>query len=84
MKLQGIVNLGQFGVPDTCENWLGLANSCAYYAWQPHEIYQVLSYSVDFKDPRELSKPLSETSLSKYIISICKYANIWNDRKAQK
>ena len=32
-------------------NWLGLANSCVYYARQPREIYQVLPSSVDFKDP---------------------------------
>ena len=43
--------LGQFGMPETCENWLGVANSCVYYAPQSHKIYQVLSYPVDFKLP---------------------------------
>ena len=27
-------------MPKTCENWLGLVNSCIYYAHQTHEIYQ--------------------------------------------
>ena len=34
-----------------CENWLGLVDSCIYYACQTCEIYQVLPYSVDFKAP---------------------------------
>ena len=33
----------------TCENWLGLVNSCVHYAYQTCDIYQVLPYSVDFK-----------------------------------
>ena len=32
-------------MPVTCENWLGLVNSCVYYAQQTHEIYQVLASS---------------------------------------
>ena len=39
-------------MPKTCENWLGLVNSCIYYAHQTPEIYQVLPYSVDFKAPQ--------------------------------
>ena len=38
---------------ETCENWLGLVNSCIHYAHQTHEISQVLPYSVDFKAPAE-------------------------------
>ena len=49
---------------ETCENWLGLVNSCIYYAHQTHEIYQALPYSADFKAPEELWNPLSETVLS--------------------
>ena len=41
-------------IPETCENWLGLVNSCIYYICQICEIYQVLPYSVDFKAPEEL------------------------------
>ena len=41
-------------MPKTCENWLGLVNSCVYYAHQTHDIYKVLTYSVDFKAPKEL------------------------------
>ena len=31
------------------ENWLHLVDSCVYYAHQTCVIYQVLSYSADFK-----------------------------------
>ena len=58
-------------MPDTCELQLGLANSCAYYAHQTREIYQVLPCSIDFKAPRELQNPPSEAVLSK-----CGF--IWN------
>ena len=34
-------------MPETCENWLGLLNSCVYCAHPTCEIYQVLHYSVD-------------------------------------
>ena len=30
-------------MPETSENWLGLVNSCVYYACQTREIYQVLA-----------------------------------------
>ena len=43
--------LGQFDVPETCENWLDPVNSCSYYACQTCAINQVLPYSVDFKAP---------------------------------
>ena len=58
-------------MPETCENWLGLVNNGIYNAHQKHEIYQVLCYSMDFKAPRELWNPLSNTVLSK-----CGF--IWN------
>ena len=29
---------------ETCENCLGLVNSCVYYVRQTHEIYQILFY----------------------------------------
>ena len=53
-------------MPETCENWLGLVNSCVYYVRQSetHEIYQVLLYSVDFKAPQELWNQQSKTVLS--------------------
>ena len=35
-------------MPETCENWLGLVNSCLYYVHQTYEIYQALPYSVDW------------------------------------
>ena len=46
--------LGQFAMPETCENWLGLLNSCVWYAHHTCEIYQVLAYSVDFEVPPEI------------------------------
>ena len=77
--------LGQSAVPENCEKWLGLVNSCIYYPHKSCEIYQVLPYSVDFKAPRELWN-----SLSKVVRSKCNFiwdkgpANIWNDYKDQK
>ena len=53
------LNLGKFAMPETCENWPSLVNSCIYYACQTHRIHQVLPYSV------ELWNPLSKTLLSK-------------------
>ena len=41
-------------MPETCENWLHLANSCIYYIHQTHKIYQVLYYSVDFKAAKDI------------------------------
>ena len=57
--------LEQFALPNTCENWLSLVNSCVYYACQTCEIYQVLPYSVNFKAPTELWNSLSKIVLSK-------------------
>ena len=71
--------LGQFTIPETCENCL----SCKHLhllACQTHEIYCL--YSVDFKVPRELWNPLSKTVLSKYRFILNKEpVNIWNDRE---
>ena len=36
-------------MPDANENWLSLENSYVYSACQTCQIYQVLSYSVEFK-----------------------------------
>ena len=67
---------------ETCENWLSIVNRCIYHAYQTHEIYQVLPYSVDFKAPRELWNPLSKTPLSKCSLIWNKEpVNIWNDIK---
>ena len=38
-------------MPEICENWFGLVNSCVYFAHQTREIYQVLPYLVDTKAP---------------------------------
>ena len=77
--------LGQFAMPKTCGNCLSFINNCVYYAHQTHEIYKLLTYSVNFKAPGELWNPLSKTVLHK-----CSFIwnkgpiNIWNDRKTQK
>ena len=42
----------------TCENWLDLVNIYVCFAHQIRKIYQVLSYSVDFKAPTYLLRPL--------------------------
>ena len=61
-------------MPETCDNWLGLVQSCVYYAHQTREIYQVLSYSVDFWNI------LSEIMLRKCSFILNKgLVNIWND-----
>ena len=58
-------------MPKACENWLGLENSCIYYACQTHEIYQVLPYSVDFKAPRSFEIHwLSQYSLNVVLFDI--------------
>ena len=54
----------------TSEIYLGLVNSCIYYACQTWNC-QVLPYSVGFKAPRELWNPLSKT-----VLSGCSF--IWN------
>ena len=51
-----VLKFGQFGMPWTCENWLGLSNSCVDYTRQTRKICQVLPCSVDFKAPGELWK----------------------------
>ena len=62
---------------ETCENWIGLVNSCVYYAPQIREIYQVLPYSEDFNQ-------LSKRVLSKRsFISKTGPVNICNERKAR-
>ena len=38
-------------MPETCENWLCLIDSCVYYARQIRVIYQVLPFTVDSKLP---------------------------------
>ena len=44
-------------MPQAWENWLGLGNSCVYYARQTREIYRVLPWilfgmiNVAFKGP---------------------------------
>ena len=49
---------------ETCDNWIGLVNSCVYYAQQAREIYQVVPYSVDLKASGELWNLMSKTVLS--------------------
>ena len=60
------VKLGQFAKPDTCDIWLGLVDSCIYYAHQTHEIYQVLPCKVDFKAPSKLWNPLTKEVTGKF------------------
>ena len=60
-----LVLLGQFAMPETCENWLSLVNRFVDYAHQTRGIYQVLPYSMDFKAIGELWNPPSKTVLSK-------------------
>ena len=55
-------------MPETCENWLGLVNSCVYYGSQTREIYQVLPYSVDGKAPGERWNPLVRQYLVKVVL----------------
>ena len=52
-------------MPETCENWFDLINSCIYYAHQTHEIYLVLPYSMDSKAPQKLLNPVR-----KYLVNI--------------
>ena len=60
-----VLKLGQFAMPESCENCLSLVDSCAYYDHQTCEICQVLSYSVGFKAPGEIWNPPSKAVLSK-------------------
>ena len=74
-------------MPETCETWLGLVNSCVYDAChtQTREIYQVLPYSVDFKPPGELWNSLGKTVLRKCSnISNKGPVNIGNDFKTRR
>ena len=72
-------------MPERGEIWLGLVNIFIYYACHTHKIYQVLSYSVDFKAPMELWNPLSKTVLSKRSSNWNKgTVNTRYDHKAQK
>ena len=69
-------------MPETCENWLGLVNSCVYYAHQIHGIYQILTLMVDFKAPGELWNSLSKTVISNFSFSWNKGpVKVWNDHK---
>ena len=36
--LMPVLKLEQVAMPKTCENWLGLVNSCIYYVHQTHKI----------------------------------------------
>ena len=65
--------LRHFAMPETCNNGLGLVNSCVYYAHQTREINQALPHSVDFKASVELWNPLSKIALHK-----CSF--IWEKR----
>ena len=72
-------------MPQTCENWLSLVHIYVNYAYQIHEIYQVLPYSMDFKAPEELWNPLGQTVFSKYSFIWNKGpVNIRNDCQAKK
>ena len=67
---------GQFAIPETGENWLGLVNSCVYYARH---------YSVEFKAHVERWNPLNKTVLSAFsFIWNREPINTLNDCKAQK
>ena len=75
----------KFVIPQTCENWLGLVNSCIYYVHQTHEIFELLPYLLDFKASWKFWNPVSETVLNK-----CSFIwntgplNIWNDHKPEE
>ena len=76
-------------MPEICENWLGLVKSCIYYACQTCEIYQVLSYSVDFKAPGELGS-FKIHWVKQYHVNTVLFGikglpvKIWNDSKAHR
>ena len=72
-------------MPEICENWLGLANSCIHYAHQTCQIYRVQPYWMDFKASKELWNPLSKAVLSKRgFIWNEGPVYIWNNHKTQK
>ena len=63
----------------------GIVKSCIFSTYQTHEIYQVRTYSMDFKAPGELWNPWSKTVVSKCTFIWNKGpVNIWSYRKAQK
>ena len=69
-------------MPKTCESWLGLVNSCVYFARKIREIDQVPPYSVYFKAPVELWNPLGKIVSRKCrFISNERSVKIWNDHK---
>ena len=81
VKSISVLKIGQFAIPETCENWLGLVNNLIYFAYRTHEVYLVLPYSVDFKATVELWNPPSKTVLSKCSFNLNKGPmNIWNYR----
>ena len=61
-------------MPETYENWLSLVKNCIYYAHEVYEIYQVLSYSVDFKAPSVTSEMTLKLKSNLYV----KPVNVWN------
>ena len=65
LKTRVVLKLGQLAMPENCENWLGFIKSYIHYAYQTHETYQLLPYSVDFKAAGELWNLPSKTILSK-------------------
>ena len=64
-------------MPKICEKWLGLVNSCVYYARQTHEIYLGLPGSFEIHWGRQYWDKCS-------FIWNKGPVNIWNDHKAQK
>ena len=44
-----VKNWDNYRCPRSVKNWLGLVNICVNYARQNRDIYQVLTYLVDFK-----------------------------------
>ena len=82
--VHSVTNKDNLPMLDTFKIWLGLVNSCAYYARHTREIYQVLPYSVDSKTPEELWSPPRETVLSEYSFVQNKgNATIWNDASSK-
>ena len=71
-------------MPKTCENWLGLVKSCVYYAHQTRGIYQLLSYSVDFKGSFQMQWIRQNLINEGFFFLINEPVNIWNNSKAQK
>ena len=51
-----VLKLRQFAMPETCENWLVLVNSCVYYARHTRETYQALAWFSGFQSSRDALK----------------------------